>query len=103
MITLVEFERVRSADSGMNVSLVQEKLDKYNLKYDRDTFKTLQTCDEVILQNSFRIRKVQRETLVLDVLAILVFGAIQTALIVEYQESENITGFNQNFIVLSFI
>ena len=30
MITLVEFERVRSADSGMNVSLVQEKLDKYN-------------------------------------------------------------------------
>ena len=41
MITLVEFERVRSADSGMNVNLVQDKLDKYNLKYDGDTFKTL--------------------------------------------------------------
>ena len=41
MLTLVEFERVRSADSGMNVSLVQDKLDKYNLPYDRDKFKTM--------------------------------------------------------------
>ena len=41
--------------------------------------------------------------MILDVLAILVFGAVQSALIVEYYESESITGFNQKFIVLSFV
>ena len=59
-------------------------MDKYNLPYDRDKFKTMQTCDEIILKNSEKIKKVKRRILFLDICALLIFAVVEILLIVEF-------------------
>ena len=54
------------------------------MPYDRDKFKTMQTCDEIILKNSEKIKKVKRRILILDVCALLIFAVVEILLIVEF-------------------